>query len=482
MSLYVSVTKSVHSLSPPCPANSRCIRSFIIKSIQAIVQGRSGNAYNSSCISDVGARNNLMVYLEEDPEIGAAIKQTLDSGFPIKTGDTFSLEILMTTTRGKQLSLVLLEVWQFRLNIEDHLLRCGVPCSKVVANHSGLQPAISSLSSPQSVEAGGAAGATSAAAAVVDNEVVAVEDFRRSRLFERLGTLLKTVISTTRLLPAYGYSRRQQMDNYQMFYIIRRGEVDLDRLGPDVVCRQVGHLFPGLAMPAGSLRASSPTAATSPNNPHTLLPIFLNVSVRYRALTHPLLPLEPASGAAEQSATSTSSKDHQRAFSTFDEDCFTKVFRTFVRPQLEFALQAWRPWTAKDLNILEKVQRRSTKLVTGQGSLPYETRLANLDLFSLSYRQLRGDLIQTFRIMCGQGCCLVPVDFFQLATTTNLRGHPLKLRVTGARLDKRKFFSKRAVDDWNDVPLDVAMATSVELFKKNLDQYSSAHDNIPRSS
>nr|VZI05818.1 unnamed protein product [Spirometra erinaceieuropaei] len=56
----------------------------------------------------------------------------------------------------------------------------------------------------------------------------------------------------------------------------------------------------------------------------------------------------------------------KRAFSSFDEDCFAKVFQTFVRPHLEFAIQALRPWTAKDLDILEKVQRRATKLVSGQ--------------------------------------------------------------------------------------------------------------------
>ncbi|BHF74407.1 hypothetical protein SprV_0501749300 [Sparganum proliferum] len=47
----------------------------------------------------------------------------------------------------------------------------------------------------------------------------------------------------------------------------------------------------------------------------------------------------------------------KRAFSYFDEDCFAMVFQTFVRPHLEFAVQAWRPWTDKDLGILEKVQR-----------------------------------------------------------------------------------------------------------------------------
>nr|VZI44858.1 unnamed protein product [Spirometra erinaceieuropaei] len=167
----------------------------------------------------------------------------------------------------------------------------------------------------------------------------------------------------------------------------------------------------------------------------------------------------------------------KRAFSSFDEDCFAKVFLTFMRPHLEFAIQAWRPWTAKDLGILEKVRRRATKFVSGQWSLPYETRLAKIDLFPLSYRQLRGDLIQAFRIVRNQGCCLAFGDFFELATTTNLRGHPLKLRVAVARLDTRKFFffSNRVVAAWKALPEDVVMSGSVDTFKRRLVQHSSAH-------
>nr|VZI26144.1 unnamed protein product [Spirometra erinaceieuropaei] len=56
----------------------------------------------------------------------------------------------------------------------------------------------------------------------------------------------------------------------------------------------------------------------------------------------------------------------KRTFSSFDEDCFAKVFQIFVRPHLEFAIQEWRPGTAKDFGILEKDQRRATKLVSGQ--------------------------------------------------------------------------------------------------------------------
>ncbi|VDK35608.1 unnamed protein product [Taenia asiatica] len=236
----------------------RCIRSFIIKSIQAIVQARSGTAYATTCISDVGARNNLMVYLEEDPEIGATIKQNLDSGFPIKMGDTFSLEILMSNGAGR---LVVLEVWQFRLDTEDNLLqRAHLPCSKVVANHSGLQSPIYFPTVTGPTASSVATGVSDAT--VIAPQCFAVEDFRRSRLFERLASLLKSLIVTTRMLPAYTYSRKQQ---HEMCYTLRRGEVSFDRLGQgSVICRQVGHLFPGLAV--------------GPNSMH----LFLNVSVRYR--------------------------------------------------------------------------------------------------------------------------------------------------------------------------------------------------------
>ncbi|VDM06166.1 unnamed protein product [Schistocephalus solidus] len=115
----------------------------------------------------------------------------------------------------------------------------------------------------------------------------------------------------------------------------------------------------------------------------------------------------------------------KRAFAAFTAEYFAQVFGTFVRPQLESAIQAWRPWAAKVINILETFQRRATKLVLGHGSQPDETRLSNLNIFSLCYRQLRGDLILKFRILRVQDCCLVQVDVFELATTTNLRGHPL---------------------------------------------------------
>ncbi|VDM01528.1 unnamed protein product [Schistocephalus solidus] len=84
------------------------------------------------------------------------------------------------------------------------------------------------------------------------------------------------------------------------------------------------------------------------------------------------------------------------------------------RLHLEYAIKAWRLWTQQDYNMLDGVQRRATKLVRDQGELPYEIRLNNLKIYPLSYRQLRGDFIQTFCIARGMDCALLCYDVFQL--------------------------------------------------------------------
>jgi len=63
--------------------------------------------------------------------------------------------------------------------------------------------------------------------------------------------------------------------------------------------------------------------------------------------------------------------------------------------------QAWRPYLRKDIDLLEKVQKRATRLIINDRGLPYGERLTRLGLTTLETRRLRGDLIEVFKIFKG---------------------------------------------------------------------------------
>merc|ERR1712157_365649 len=77
-----------------------------------------------------------------------------------------------------------------------------------------------------------------------------------------------------------------------------------------------------------------------------------------------------------------------------------KLFKNFIRPHLEYAIQAWCPWTEADMKLLEDVQKRAIKLIPGiTGS--YEEKLRSLGMTTLRERRIRGDAIEAFKILNG---------------------------------------------------------------------------------
>ena len=147
------------------------------------------------------------------------------------------------------------------------------------------------------------------------------------------------------------------------------------------------------------------------------------------------------------------------------------LYKAIVRPHLEYCIQAWRPYRKKDIDTLERIQRRATKMIPELRDLSYEERLKECGLTTLETRRLRGDQIEVFKILNGYE----NIDrnmFFSLKKDSRTRGHEEKLVKDQCRLDIRKHsFSQRTINEWNKLSTDCVTASSVNMFKNKVDTY-----------
>ena len=165
----------------------------------------------------------------------------------------------------------------------------------------------------------------------------------------------------------------------------------------------------------------------------------------------------------------------RRTFQYLDKEMLVNLYKSLIRPHLEYGSNVWSVIWKKEAIAIENVQRRATKLVKPIAHLTYQQRLKVLGLPSLEYRRLRNDMVETYKILTG-------VDkadkhqLFELENQGRTRGHPLKIRKKHCRINVRKFsFGLRVVSPWNHLPEEIVLSANVNTFKSRLNKHWKDH-------
>ena len=162
----------------------------------------------------------------------------------------------------------------------------------------------------------------------------------------------------------------------------------------------------------------------------------------------------------------------KRTFISKKKNIILNLYKSLVRPHLEYCIQAWRHHLIKDICILEKVQKRATRIIEECRGKSCKERLKFLGLTTLETRRIRADMLEVYKILNGfEG--LREDSFFEVYCMKT-RGHSRKLYKARVNKDVLKYsFGNRVVDQWNMLLEEVIRAISINSFKNRLDNYLS---------
>jgi hypothetical protein len=163
-----------------------------------------------------------------------------------------------------------------------------------------------------------------------------------------------------------------------------------------------------------------------------------------------------------------------RSFKFLETDGFLMLYKSIIRPHLEYGNGVWYPFLKRQSVALEKVQRRATRMMVRSKSMTYGERLRFLKLYSLKGRRIRGDLIQAFKLFHNLVDIYCAILIKEVAAGRTTRNSDKKIQVGHTRLFRTRFsFRHRITKYWNMLPIIIKNAPTLNSFKNQLDAHTS---------
>ena len=150
------------------------------------------------------------------------------------------------------------------------------------------------------------------------------------------------------------------------------------------------------------------------------------------------------------------------SFTSRDTALWKRLYKTYVRPELEFAVQQWNPYLTGDVKILEQVQHRVPHELKTFG---YDERCAIFGITSLKERRMRGDLIQHFKFVRG----IELVNWHHQIVQGERQRARLRRELVKNCDERFNWFGNRVASSWNAIPGSVISSDTVNQFKNRLD-------------
>ena len=162
----------------------------------------------------------------------------------------------------------------------------------------------------------------------------------------------------------------------------------------------------------------------------------------------------------------------RRTFAFLDKYNFNLLCKSLVRPHIEYSNIAQSPFRNADINLIQNVEKRATRVIPEIDKLDYQERLDNLHLPTLAYRQFRGSVIETYKILHNLYDANCTNSFFELKQS-NTRRHKFEVRTKLSKTSIRRiFFSLQKANLWNSLLEYVVEAPKTDEFKNRFDRHT----------